>query len=135
MSELPLFLYNRLSVQGGDVFVMSADFHSVLTITPHLTRILPFSFTPSYHGEIVEWGDEHPLHAILMDYLTFFLKQRFSENRTCELACRMNAMDHAARNARDMIQNLHLLYNRSRQSIITKELIEIVSGAEAIMDH
>ena len=44
----------------------------------------------------------------------------------------MSAMDNATRNAGDMIEKLTLLYNRTRQAIITKELIEIISGAEAI---
>ena len=44
----------------------------------------------------------------------------------------MTAMDNATRNADDMIDNLTLFYNRSRQALITKELIEIISGAEAI---
>ena len=49
-----------------------------------------------------------------------------------ELAARMTAMDNATRNAGDMIDNLTLLYNRTRQAVITKELIEIISGAEAL---
>jgi F-type H+-transporting ATPase subunit gamma len=44
----------------------------------------------------------------------------------------MSAMDNASRNAGDMIDNLTLFYNRSRQAVITKELIEIISGAEAV---
>ena len=44
----------------------------------------------------------------------------------------MPAMDNATRNANDMIVNLTLFYNRSRQALITKELIEIISGAEAV---
>jgi F-type H+-transporting ATPase subunit gamma len=44
----------------------------------------------------------------------------------------MTAMDNATRNANDMIDNLTLLYNRSRQALITSELIEIISGAEAV---
>lgn len=51
---------------------------------------------------------------------------------TSEYAARMTAMDNANRNAEKMIKNLNLLYNRTRQAMITKELIEIISGAEAL---
>jgi F-type H+-transporting ATPase subunit gamma len=54
------------------------------------------------------------------------------ESTASELAARMTAMDNATRNAGDMIDNLTLLYNRTRQAVITKELIEIISGAEAL---
>jgi F-type H+-transporting ATPase subunit gamma len=54
------------------------------------------------------------------------------ESRASEQGARMTAMDNATRNAGDMIDNLTLQYNRTRQAVITKELIEIISGAEAL---
>jgi F-type H+-transporting ATPase subunit gamma len=54
------------------------------------------------------------------------------ENAASEQGARMSAMDNATRNAGDMIERLTLTYNRTRQAVITKELIEIVSGAEAL---
>ena len=54
------------------------------------------------------------------------------ENLASEQGSRMTAMDNATRNANDMMYNLTLFYNRSRQALITKELIEIISGAEAV---
>ena len=54
------------------------------------------------------------------------------ENAAGEQGARMSAMDNATRNAGDMIDNLTLSYNRARQAQITKELIEIISGAEAL---
>ena len=54
------------------------------------------------------------------------------ENAASEQGARMTAMDNATRNAGDMINKLTLTYNRTRQAMITKELIEIISGAEAI---
>jgi len=56
----------------------------------------------------------------------------FLENAASEQGSRMTAMDNATRNANDMIDRLTLFYNRSRQALITKELIEIISGAEAV---
>ena len=54
------------------------------------------------------------------------------ENTASEHGARMTAMDSATRNAGDMIDKLTLTYNRTRQAFITKELIEIISGAEAL---
>ena len=54
------------------------------------------------------------------------------ENGASEQGARMSAMDNATRNAGDMIDNLTIEYNRSRQAVITNELIEIISGAEAL---
>ena len=58
--------------------------------------------------------------------------QALLENSASEHGARMTAMDNATRNAGEMIDDLTLLYNRSRQAIITNELIEIISGAEAL---
>ena len=54
------------------------------------------------------------------------------ESSAAELAARMTAMDNATRNAGDMIDRLTLVFNRTRQAAITNELIEIISGAEAL---
>jgi F-type H+-transporting ATPase subunit gamma len=54
------------------------------------------------------------------------------ENAASEQGARMSAMDNATRNAGEMIQKLTLSYNRTRQAVITKELIEIISGAQAV---
>ncbi len=54
------------------------------------------------------------------------------ENAASEQGARMTAMDNASRNAGEMIDRLTLTYNRTRQAMITKELIEIISGAEAL---
>ena len=54
------------------------------------------------------------------------------ESKASEQGARMTAMDNATRNAGDMIDSLSLKYNRQRQAMITKELIEIISGAEAL---
>jgi F-type H+-transporting ATPase subunit gamma len=58
--------------------------------------------------------------------------QSFLDTEAGEQAARMQAMDNATRNAGDIIDELTLLYNRARQAAITKELIEIISGAQAL---
>jgi F-type H+-transporting ATPase subunit gamma len=73
----------------------------------------------------------------LLEYLVprNFLTQIYRsvlESSASEHAARMTSMDNATRNAGDMIDRLTLTYNRTRQAFITKELIEIISGAEAV---
>ncbi|MDB2388014.1 F0F1 ATP synthase subunit gamma [Alphaproteobacteria bacterium] len=79
-----------------------------------------------------EPSEEEILDDLLPRNLSTQLFSSQMESTASELAARMTAMDNATRNAGDMIDNLTLLYNRTRQAVITKELIEIISGAEAL---
>jgi len=111
------------------------QFKSTLTQVPTAVQVLPlaiesagaaaveFTYEPS-GGEI--------LGTLLPLYLRTILFQAFLENEAGEYASRMTAMDNATRNASDLISRLTLEYNRSRQAAITSELIEIISGAEAL---
>ena len=72
------------------------------------------------------------LGALLPQNLSTQIFSALLESTAAELAARMTAMDNATRNAGDMIDRLTLVYNRTRQANITKELIEIISGAEAL---
>jgi len=69
---------------------------------------------------------------VLPRYVTFQVYRVLLESQAAEHAARMTAMDSATRNAGDMIEKLTLNYNRARQAAITKELIEVVSGANAL---
>ena len=82
-----------------------------------------FEFEPS---------EEEILSDLLPRNLATQLFSSQIESTASELAARMTAMDNATRNAGEMIDKLTLLYNRTRQAVITKELIEIISGAEAV---
>ncbi len=79
-----------------------------------------------------EPDEEEILKALLPRNLATQLFSALLESSASELAARMTAMDNATRNAGDMIDRLTLVYNRTRQANITKELIEIISGAEAL---
>lgn len=72
------------------------------------------------------------LEQLLPRNITTQIYSALLESFAAELAARMTAMDNATRNAGDMIDSLTLVYNRTRQANITKELIEIISGAEAL---
>jgi len=90
--------------------------------------------TPANDGAAVEYEPDE--EAILADLLprnvAIQLFRAMLENAASEQGSRMNAMDNATRNAGDMINRLSIQYNRTRQAAITTELVEIISGAEAL---
>lgn len=112
-------------------------FKNTLTQTPTFARVLPLSIEAgTATGPSVDYVYEPKGAAILETLLPLYLRtlllQAFLETGAGEHAARMTAMDNATRNATDLIKSLTLDYNRGRQAAITKELIEIVSGAEAL---
>ena len=101
--------------------LIPADIQEIETDEVDLNSI--YEFEPS---------EEEILNDLLPRNLATQLFSSQMESTASELAARMTAMDNATRNAGDMIDNLTLQYNRTRQAVITKELIEIISGAEAL---
>lgn len=89
----------------------------------------PASLKPIYEYEP---GEEEILARLLPQNLSVQIFRALLESAAGEEGARMTAMDNATRNAGDMIARLSLAYNRQRQANITKELIEIISGAEAV---
>ena len=85
-------------------------------------------------GAIYEFepSEEEILAELLPNNLAVQIYTALLENAASEQGARMTAMDNATRNAGDMIDRLTMNYNRTRQAVITKELIEIISGAEAL---
>ena len=81
---------------------------------------------------IYEPDEESILNEMLKRYMTVEVYRAFLESSASEHGARMTAMDAASRNAGEMIDGLTLTYNKARQAYITKELIEIVNGAEAL---
>ncbi len=81
---------------------------------------------------IMEPSEEEILAELLPRNLAVQIFRALLENYASEQGARMTAMDNATRNAGDMIDELTMTYNRTRQAVITKELIEIISGAEAL---
>lgn len=109
-------------------------FQSVISQIPTEQQIIPAKFEASASNALYDY--EPSEEAILADLLPRGVAtQIFTallENGASEQGARMSAMDNATRNAGDMINKLTIQYNRSRQAAITKELIEIISGAEAL---
>jgi F-type H+-transporting ATPase subunit gamma len=88
--------------------------------------------TPGLEPYEYEPSEEEILAELLPKNLSVQVYRALLENAASEQGARMSAMDNATRNAGDMIKKLNLKYNRTRQAAITKELIEIISGAEAV---
>ena len=113
-------------------------FESVISQIPTERQLIPASFEEKEtdEGSAALYEYEPGEEAILADLLPRGLAtQVFTallENAASEQGARMSAMDNATRNAGDMIDRLTIQYNRSRQASITTELIEIISGAEAL---
>ena len=109
-------------------------FQSVISQVPTAQQVIPAVFDAA--AATAEYDYEPGEEAILADLLPRNVAtQVFTallENAASEQGARMSAMDNATRNAGDMINKLTVVYNRSRQAAITKELIEIISGAEAL---
>jgi F-type H+-transporting ATPase subunit gamma len=77
-------------------------------------------------------GVEEVLRSVVPWYLSMFMYAAMASSALCEQAARMTSMDSATKNAGDIIEKLTLMFNRQRQSIITQEITEIVSGANAL---
>ncbi|MEM4658402.1 MAG: FoF1 ATP synthase subunit gamma, partial [Candidatus Methanosuratincola sp.] len=77
-------------------------------------------------------GREEVLGALLPEYVKARVDRAILETVTSEHAARMTAMDNATRNAESVVRQLTLLYNKTRQAYITRELMDIVNGKEAL---
>jgi len=116
-----------------------SEFKSVLSQVPTAQQVIPAA--PPEDAEVIdlqgaiyayEPSEEEILETLLPRYINTQLLSAMLESAAGEQAASMTAMDNATRNAGDLIQDLSLQYNRARQAQITKELIEIISGAEAL---
>ncbi len=115
-----------------------SEFKSVIQQKPTALRIIPASYdaskVPNLGGAIydAEPDEGEILDELLPRNISIQVFRGLLENAASEQGARMSAMDNATRNAGDMINKLSIKYNRQRQAQITKELIEIISGAEAL---
>jgi F-type H+-transporting ATPase subunit gamma len=123
-----------------EVSILFNKFVSVITQEPTYQSLIPLS-NEEADEEVIDTSNAvfefEPDKNELLEYLVprNFLTQIYRsvlESSASEHAARMTSMDNATRNAGDMIDRLTLTYNRTRQAFITKELIEIISGAEAV---
>jgi F-type H+-transporting ATPase subunit gamma len=137
VSEALLELFNAGEFDVATLFF--SRFKSVISQVPTAVQLIPARAPegvtpPDLKGAVYEYepSEEEILEALLPQYLNGQILQALLENQAGFFGAQMSAMDNATRNAGDLIRKLTLRYNRQRQANITKELIEIISGAEAL---
>jgi len=129
-------MYN--SGEADEVYLVYTHFESILTHSPRVEKLLPIraersdddspvSVEMSYDPDVSTFIS----HAVPL-YLKITIFGAMLESALCEYASRMTSMDSASRNASDIIEDLTLEFNRKRQGMITQEITEIVSGANAL---
>ena len=119
------------------LFLVSNEFVNTMTQNPNVEQLLPLEAEQSdemkHHWDYIYEPDaKELLEGLLTRYIESQVYQSVVENGACEQAARMLAMKNATENAGELIDDLQLVYNKARQSAITQELSEIVSGAAAI---
>ncbi len=130
-----------LKEELDEVYVIYSAFKSALTQTPVVQKLLPVSPPKSAEEEeaqevqiefLFEPSKEEVLADLLPKYVEVQSFRALLETSASEHGARMTSMDSASKNASSMISGLTLQYNRLRQAAITKELMEIIGGAEAL---
>ena len=116
------------------VTLVYTKFISMMTQTPVSIRLLPLECEESKESfePIFEGSPEEFLPSVITDYIGGRIFSATCESYASELAARRTAMNSANKNAEQMIDSLMLRFNRARQAVITQEITEIVSGAEAL---
>ena len=133
--EVAQDILSRFDASEFDVATMFFNtFQNVVTQIPTETQIIPAVFEGEADTTVYDYepGEGEILADLLPRGVATQLFTALLENGASEQGARMSAMDNATRNAGEMIDKLTIVYNRSRQAVITNELIEIISGAEAL---
>ncbi|MFV0440748.1 MAG: ATP synthase F1 subunit gamma [Lachnospirales bacterium] len=141
ISEILLKLY--LDGEVDEVYIGYTEFVTTLEQIPRVKKLLPVDVSAFESDETEEEKEDNSLMQydpdeetvlayLVPKYITTFIYGSLVESAACELASRMTSMDSATENATTMIDTLTLKMNRARQSAITQEITEIVSGANAL---
>ncbi len=124
--------------QFDKCYIFYNNFKNVITQVPCSEQLIPApinekkSDKDELSGYMFEPDEDEILEDLLPKNISTQIFKAFLENAASEQGSRMTAMDNATRNAGDLVDKLTINYNRSRQASITKELIEIISGAESL---
>ena len=136
------FITDFISGELDAVYLVFNEFRSIMSQIVRVERLLPLAHEwvenqpqpqsgPATIDYLYEPSPEAILNDLLPKHIEFQLYRALLESAAAEQGARMTAMEAATKNASDMISDLTLTYNRIRQAAITKEIIEIVSGAAA----
>lgn len=120
---------------AGACYMYYNKFKNAMTQVMTRRKILPASYTANSKESTVseyEYEGENLVREVINLYMSGQINYGLLQNKASEEGARMTAMDNATRNAGELIEKLRLKLNRSRQAIITTELTEIISGAEAV---
>ncbi|MBI4767592.1 MAG: ATP synthase F1 subunit gamma [Deltaproteobacteria bacterium] len=129
---------NFLAGGSDEVYILYGEFINMGVQRPKVLRLLPIApLTPKEEEKqgleyLYEPSVEGIFNDLLPRYINVQIYRGLLENAASEQAARMTAMDNATRNCKELITSLSLIYNKARQSAITKELMDIVGGAEAL---
>ena len=121
-------------------YLVYNEFKNAISQRVALEPLLPMARSPLANADgqesLVDFKYEPSAEAVLSDlvplHVEFQIYRALLESIASEFGARMSAMDSATKNASEMISSLTLQFNRARQAAITKELLEIISGAEAL---
>jgi len=134
IGELIIDLYTSNNID--EVYVIYTRFDSVLMHLPQTEKLLPVGSNEEkalwYDTMIYEPDPDQFLEYAVPLYLNAFIYRAMVESACCENAARMTSMHSAANNADEIIQRMTREYNRTRQSMVTQEITEIVGGAKAL---
>ncbi len=127
-----------LSHEVDEVYLCYARFINMATQRPVIKKLLPIASDAAAGAEkeqieyLFEPSRREVLNDLLPRYIHVQLLEAFFQTAVSEHAARMTAMDNAVSNCKEMVRSLTLIYNKARQAAITKELMDIVGGVEAL---
>lgn len=141
--EVPTFEFTRMVVNdlvsfgAGRVKVVYGKFKNKLVQVPDVVELLPFRPEEGLKGDRYEYepADETLQQKLIEFYAAGALFALAFETKISELYARQNAMRNATENAEEVVRQLTIAFNKARQASITQELIEIVTGADALKEE
>ena len=136
ISETFIGAFNNLKVD--EVYVIYNRFRTLASQDLMIEKVLPIDFTEDYNVKNYNYdyepNQERIVESLLPKHLKVQMWQQMLESYSSEEAARMIAMDNATENAKEIIKELKLEFNKARQAAITTEMLEIVGGSEALVD-
>ena len=136
ISETFITAFNNLEVD--EVHVIYNRFRTLASQDLMMEKVLPIDFTEDYNVKNYNYdyepNQERIVESLLPKHLKVQMWQQMLESYSSEEAARMIAMDNATENAKELIKELKLEFNKARQAAITTEMLEIVGGSEALVD-
>lgn len=138
INEIAEIVQSNITNEATRVFVVYTKFNNVMSYTPIVRQILPVLNEDqdvcdnSKAKSVAEIEGQDIASALMSIFIKAYISYTILNSKVSEEAARMTAMDNANRNAKKMVDELKLVMNRQRQGLITKELIEVISGAEAV---